>query len=372
MKLPFFDLKRQYSNLQIEIDEAVNRVVKSGMYIGGVEVEQFEHEMAAYAQVHYAVGVSSGTDALLAALMALGVGEGDEVVTPPFTFISTAEVVSFLGARPVFVDVEDDTFNINPDLIEDKLTEKTKCIIPVHLFGQMADMHRIGKIAERHAIPVIEDAAQAIGAAIDKQRACSFGISGCLSFFPSKNLGAFGDGGMVLTDSEEVARNIRVIKEHGSAVRYYHAQIGFNGRLDALQAAVLKVKLSHLDQLAQLRREHAAEYNEKLRPYVTVPVLRDGYSHMYNQYSILADRRDELADHLRLRGVPTAIYYPIALHMQEVFANLGYRKGDFPVSELLCDRIISLPIFPEMTEEERGFVTEGVASFYEGSSVGST
>jgi len=372
MKLPFFDLKRQYRNIQEEIDEAVNRVVKSGMYIGGVEVEQLEHEAAAYAQVRHAVGISSGTDALLAALMALGVGDGDEVVTSPFTFIATAEVVSFLGARPVFVDVEEGTFNIDPGLIEEKLTKKTKCIVPVHLFGHMADMHRIAEIADRYAIPVVEDAAQAIGAAIGERRACSFGIAGCLSFFPSKNLGAFGDGGMVLTNSDEVAQNIRVIKEHGSAVRYYHARIGFNGRLDALQAAVLRVKLAYLDQWAQLRMEHAAEYNAKLKPFVTVPVLRDGYSHVYHQYSILAYKRDELAAHLQARGVPTAIYYPVPLHLQEVFGYLGYRKGDFPVSESLCDRIISLPIFPEMTAEERTQVIEGVSSFYDGSSAGSS
>lgn len=372
MKLPFFDLKRQYRNIQEEIDEAVNRVVASGMYIGGVEVEQLEDEAAAYAQVRHAMGISSGTDALLATLMALGVGDGDEVVTSPFTFIATAEVVTFLGARPVFVDVEEDTFNIDPGLIEEKLTKKTKCIMPVHLFGHMADMHRIGEIAERHALPVVEDAAQAIGAAIGERRACSFGIAGCLSFFPTKNLGAFGDGGMVLSDSDEVAQNIRVIKEHGSAVRYYHARIGFNGRLDALQAAVLRVKLAYLDQWAQLRREHAAEYNEKLKLFVTVPVLREGYSHVYNQYSILADKRDELATHLQARGVPTAIYYPVPLHMQEAFGYLGYRKGDFPVSESLCNRILSLPIFPEMTAEERAQVIEGVSSFYDGSSAGSS
>jgi dTDP-4-amino-4,6-dideoxygalactose transaminase len=368
MKLPFFDLKRQYKNYQQEIDEAVDRVVKSGMYIGGAEVEQFEQEMAAHAGVGYAVGVSSGTDALLAALMALCVGEGDEVITSPFTFIATAEVVAFLGAKPVFVDVEPDTFNMDPDLLEDRVTENTKCIVPVHLFGHMADMHRIGEIAKKHGIPVIEDAAQAVGAAIGNSRACSFGISGCLSFFPSKNLGAFGDGGMVLTNSEEVAHTIRVIKEHGSAVRYHHAQIGFNGRLDALQAAVLRVKLSHLDQLAQLRREHVARYNEKLNAHVTIPVLRDGYTHVYNQYSILTDRRDELADYLRERGIPSAIYYPIALHMQEVFSSLGYRRGDFPVAESLCDRILSLPIFPEMTEEEQDSVVDGVVSFFDASS----
>ncbi len=367
MQLPFFDLRRQYSAIGQEIDDAMNRVMRSGMFIGGEELELFERDAADYAHVRCAVGLSSGTDALLATLMALGIGEGDEVITSPFTFISTAEIISFLGARPVFVDVDGETFNLDPGLIEAKITDRTKCIIPVHLFGQMADMHRIGKLAERYGIPVVEDAAQAIGATIGERRAGSFGEAGCLSFFPTKNLGAFGDGGMVLTNSEEMARTIRIIKEHGSEVRYRHSRIGFNGRLDALQAAVLRVKLKYLDRWVKLRREHAAAYSEKLKPFVTVPVLREGYGHVYNQYSILTERRDELADHLRVHGMPTAIYYPIPLHLQEVFRYLGYREGDFPVSESLCSRIISLPIFPEMTSDERNCVIEGVISFFNGS-----
>jgi dTDP-4-amino-4,6-dideoxygalactose transaminase len=365
MNLPFFDLKRQYVELQDEIGDALQRVSQSGMYIGGDELVAFEQEAASYTSVRFGCGLSSGTDALLATLMALDVGSGDEVVTTPFTFIATAEVISFLGARPVFVDVLEDTFNMDPNLLEAAINERTRCIIPVHLFGQMADMERIMGIAGKHGIPVVEDAAQAIGASIGGKKACSFGVAGCLSFFPSKNLGAFGDGGMVLTDSEKLHRAIAVIKNHGSEVRYHHTRIGINGRLDAIQAAILRVKLRHLDTWAALRREHAGAYTERLSKYVTVPVSRDGYGHVFNQYTIRTGGRDELAAHLRERGVPSAIYYPIPLHLQEVFAGLGYRKGDFPVSEKLCEEVLSLPVFPEMTGEERDFVVESVISFFE-------
>jgi len=365
MNLPFFDLKRQYGELQEEIDAAISRVSASGMYIGGDELREFEREAAEYASVRFAVGLSSGTDALLAALMALGIGEGDEVITTPYTFIATAEVIAFLGASPVFIDVEEDTFNLDPDLLESKISARTKCIIPVHLFGHMADMPRIREIADRYGVPLVEDAAQAIGATIGGTMACGFGVAGCLSFFPSKNLGAFGDGGMVLTNAEEVEREIRVIKEHGSAVRYRHGRIGINGRLDALQAAVLRVKLKHLDRLVTRRREHTAAYDEGLARYVKVPVVRDGYGHVYNQYTIRTDRRDELAEYLRERGVPTAIYYPIPLHLQEVFRYRGYGEGDFPVSESLSRSVLSLPVFPEMTVDERDYVIETIVSFFE-------
>ena len=365
MKVPFFDLKRQYGVLQDEIDAALKRVSESGIYIGGEELEIFERDSADYASVRHAIGLSSGTDALLASLMALGVGEGDEVVTTPFTFIATAEVIAFLGARPVFVDVDERTFNLDPDQLESRITGRTKCIIPVHLFGQMADMVRIMEIAEKHAIPVVEDAAQAIGATIGDTMACGFGIAGCLSFFPTKNLGGFGDGGMVLTNSDDVAREIRVIKQHGSAVRYRHGRIGINGRLDAIQAAVLRVKLEHLDRWAADRRKHAAVYNERLAPYVTVPETQDGYGHVYNQYTIRSDRRDELVEYLQGRGVPTTVYYPLPLHLQEVFHYLGHGEGDFPVSEALSRSVLSLPVFPEMTPDEREFVIQTVVSFFE-------
>jgi dTDP-4-amino-4,6-dideoxygalactose transaminase len=374
MNVPFFDMTRQYSDIREEIDGAVRRVCASGRYIGGEELERFEAEAAAYASVRFAVGLSSGTDALLATLLALGVGEGDEVITTPFTFIATAEVIAFLGAAPVFVDVREDTFNMDLDLLEAKITPKTKCIMPVHLFGQMSDMHRINEIATqgtaaqgegKNQIAVVEDAAQAIGATIDGRMACGFGTAGCLSFFPSKNLGAFGDGGMVLTNSEEVQREIRIIKEHGSSVRYRHSRVGINGRLDALQAAVLRIKLKYLDALVERRREHAAEYDRRLGSCVSVPECTEGYGHVYNQYTIRTEHRDELRAYLAERGIPTAVYYPIPLHLQEVFGYLGYREGDFPVSESLCKEVLSLPIFPELSAEERTHVIETIIMFFD-------
>jgi dTDP-4-amino-4,6-dideoxygalactose transaminase len=364
MNLPFLDHTRKYREIRKEIDEVIQRVAASGRYIGGDEVSLFEEETARYASVRHAVGVSSGTDALLVSLMASGVQAGDEVITTPFTFIASAEVISFLGAKPVFVDIEEDTFNIDPDLIESHITERTACIIPVHIFGHMADMRRITAVARKYRLKVIEDAAQAIGATIESRQACSFGDAGCLSFFPSKNLGAFGDGGMVLTDSDEIAGVVRKLKEHGSAKRYHHSRIGINGRLDALQAAILRVKLRHLERWAQMRRAHAAAYAERLEEFVRVPVSKDGYGHVFNQYSILTQKRDELRMYLQERGVPTVVYYPIPLHFQEVFQYLGYREGDFPVSEEVSGRILSLPVFPELSQDEREYIIETILSFF--------
>jgi dTDP-4-amino-4,6-dideoxygalactose transaminase len=266
----------------------------------------------------------------------------------------------------VFVDIERDTFNIDPASIGDAITDRTKCILPVHLFGHMADMESIMAVAARHSIPVVEDAAQSIGARMKDGPACSFGIGGCLSFFPSKNLGAFGDGGMVLTSDEDFAHAVRVIKNHGQDTRYYHSRVGINGRLDALQAAVLRVKLSYLDGWTKARRAHASYYSDILGGTVEVPVTRPGYEHVFNQYSVLADRRDELIAHLKTEGVPTAVYYPLPLHLQEAFAYLGHTRGDFPVAEEISDRILSLPVFPELTEEERERVAASVLSFYGG------
>lgn len=364
MNVPFLDLKRQYAAIKDEIDDAVSRVVSSGVYIGGEEVSSFEREIAEYASVRYAVGVSSGTDALLATLMALGVGEGDEVITTPFTFIATAEVISLLGAQPVFVDIEEKTFNIDAEQLEARISESTKCIIPVHLFGHMAEMERILQIASIHGVRVIEDAAQSIGATINGRMACSFGDAGCLSFFPSKNLGAFGDGGIVLTNDEGIASRVRIIKEHGSDRRYHHSIIGMNGRLDAIQAAVLRAKLGHLEGWIALRAEHARVYTEGLREFVSVPETKDGYRHVFNQYCILTERRDELAGFLRERGIPTAVYYPVPLHLQPVFAYLGHRQGDLPVSEQASRRILSLPVFPELTRREQDHIVQSIRSFF--------
>jgi len=364
MKIPFLDLKRQYRKIKPEIEVAVREVMESGIYIGGDEVASFEKEMAEYTGVKYAISISSGTDALLACLMALGVNQGDEVITSPFTFIATAEVISFLGAKPVFVDIEEDTFNIDPLKIEKNITERTKCIIPVHLFGQMADMEKIMEVVEKYGIPVVEDAAQAVGSSINGKKSCTFGNAGCLSFFPSKNLGAFGDGGMILTNDQELASRIRIIKEHGSSRRYYHSTLGFNGRLDAIQAAILRVKLRYLDSWSEMRRKNADYYNQKLSKHVKVPLQKDGYLHVYNQYSICTENRDELVNYLRESGIPTAIYYPLPLHLQNVFQKAGYREGDFPVSEKISKNIVSLPVFPELNEEEREYIAETIVSFF--------
>jgi dTDP-4-amino-4,6-dideoxygalactose transaminase len=365
MELPFLDLTRQYRALSSQIDPAIARVVESGRYIGGEEVTQLEEELAGYCGVRFGVSMASGTDALLACLMAMGVCEGDEVITTPFTFIATAEVVCILKAKPVFVDIEPDTFNIDPALLESKISDRTKCIIPVHIFGHMADMERICGIAGGQGIGVLEDAAQAVGASIGGKRACGFGEAGALSFFPSKNLGAFGDGGMILTDSETIAKKAAMIKDHGSEKRYHHSVVGFNGRLDAIQAAVLRVKLKHLESWNERRRANASYYNDVLKKYVSVPVERDGCRHVYHQYSVLTDRRDKLCGFLRERGIPTVVYYPVPLHLQEVFKDLGYKKGDFPVTEEVSKKVVSLPCFPEITDEERAAVAKAVIEFFE-------
>ena len=364
MQIPFLDLKRQYQGIKEEIDPVVREVVESGRYIGGEKVETFEKNIAQYIGVKYAIGVSSGTDALLASLMAIGIGPGDEIITTPFTFIATAEVVSFLGAEPVFVDIDERSFNINPDLIEEKINTKTRAIIPVHLFGQMAEMERITEIAKEHGLKIIEDAAQSIGATYKGEKACNIGDVGCLSFFPSKNLGAFGDGGMVCTNDDDIAKTVKELKEHGSSEKYHHSRIGFNGRLDAIQAAILDVKLKHLDRWSKKRIENANYYNNSIKEYLKTPdKVVDGV-HVYNQYSVLSERRDELVQYLSSKGVPTAIYYPIPLHLQPVFSYLGYKKGDFPVAEKISERIFSLPIFPELYPEEKDYIVDTIIEFY--------
>lgn len=364
MNIPFLDLTRQYELMKNEIDETLQRVAASGHYIGGEEIQKLEEEIARYCGTGFGVSLSSGTDALLASLMAVGVGEGDEVITSPFTFISTAEVVSLLRARPVFVDIEQDTFNLDPDLVESRITERTKCIIPVHLFGHMADMHALLDIAHRHGLKVVEDAAQAIGSSFDGKKAGSLGDTGCFSFFPSKNLGAFGDGGLVITDDQELSKRIGIIKDHGSTRRYHHSMLGFNGRLDAIQAAVLRVKLRYLDEWTEKRRRNASYYGERLGKYVKVPFCREGYFHVFHQYSILTEQRDRLTEYLSSRGVPTAIYYPIPLHLQEVFRGLDYGKGDFPVAETVSEKILSLPVFPELEDNEKEYIVNAIVSFF--------
>lgn len=351
------DLKKQYASIQEDMDQAIRSVVESGRFIGGPEVERLEAEMSRYLGVQYAVGCASGTDALQLALMALKIGLGDEVVTTPFTFVATAEAITLLGARPVFVDIDPRTYCIDPAGIEGVLTEKTKAIIPVHLYGQAADWDPIEAIARTHSLALIEDGAQAIGAEYKGRKACSLGDVGCLSFFPSKNLGAYGDGGMVTTNDPALAETLRMMRAHGSRVKYQHKILGVNSRLDALQAAVLRVKLPHIDHWNERRRQHAALYNELLADLdVMTPFCAPGNVHVYHQYSIRVRDRDTLQTQLKAAGVPTAVHYPIPLHLQEAFQYLGYEEGDFPVSEQVAREIISLPMYPELEEDDIRYI----------------
>jgi dTDP-4-amino-4,6-dideoxygalactose transaminase len=347
--IPLLDLKAQYAFLREEIREALDRVLNSQQFILGPEVEAFEREVADYCQCAYAVGVSSGTDALLVVLMALDLQPGDEVIVPAFSFFGTAGVVARLGARPVFADIEAGTFNLDPRSVADKISGKTKAILPVHLFGQMADMRSIGEIAARHNVPVIEDAAQAIGAELDGKRAGSIGLAGCLSFFPSKNLGGFGDGGMVVTNDAALADRLRLLRMHGFRTKYENELLGGNFRLDAIQAAVLRVKLRYLDRWTAARQKNAALYRELLTG-VGLPVENAG-RHIYNQFVIRHARRDELREYLRRQQIGCDVYYPSPLHLQPCFSSLGHRPGEFPVSEKACGEVLALPIYPELTPE---------------------
>jgi dTDP-4-amino-4,6-dideoxygalactose transaminase len=376
MKIPLLDLKAQYAAIKDEVKIAVDDVLESQVFILGPKVDELEKNVAVYSQVKHAVGVSSGTDALLVALMALDIKPGDEVITTPFTFFSTAGVISRLCARPVFVDIDPVTFNINPEKIEGVITKKTRAIIPIHLFGQCADMSAVMEIAGKHNLFVIEDAAQSIGAGYRGRRAGSMGHMGIFSFFPSKNLGGFGDGGMVVTNDGALYERLRILRVHGSKPKYYHKIIGGNFRLDALQAAVLNVKLKYLDEWSRKRRENAEYYDLKfrdsglvLRGAVTTPrpvhkAGGDRNYHIYNQYTIRAKDRDMLQAHLNAHTVGTEIYYPLPLHLQECFKDLGYQKGDLPVSEDAAGSVLSLPIYPELTPSQQDYVVERIVAFY--------
>jgi dTDP-4-amino-4,6-dideoxygalactose transaminase len=366
MKVPLLDLKAQYATLRDELRAAVDRVLESQQFINGPEVKQLEEAVAAYSSCTRAVGVSSGTDALLCALMTLGIGPGDEVITVPFTFFATVGSIVRTGARPVFVDIEPQTFNMNPALLEAAITPRTKAVMPVHLFGQCADMDPILEMARKHNLHVIEDAAQAIGATYKGRAAGTMGTFGCLSFFPSKNLGGLGDGGMILSQDPELTDRCQVFRQHGSKPKYYHKFVGGNFRLDTLQAAGLLVKLKYLDGWSQRRRENARRYDELFAgcPAVTAPRIRDGNVSIYNQYVIrVGDRRDALRTHLADTGVGTEIYYPLSLHEQECFADLGYRRGAFPESEKAAAETLALPIYPELTPEQIEYVARQVKAF---------
>jgi len=370
MSVPLLDLKEQYATIRDEIRTAIDRVCDTQQFILGPEVEALETEIASLCGSRFAIGVSSGTDALLATLMALPIGPGDEVITTPYSFFATAGVITRLGARPVFVDVEPHTFNIAAENVESCITARTKAILPVHLFGRCANVQNLLPTATRHGIPVIEDAAQAIGATDEQGRqAGTLGDAGCFSFFPSKNLGAFGDGGMIVTNNADFAERLRLLRVHGGERKYYHRIIGGNFRLDAIQAAVLRVKLKYLHAWTEARRRNAHRYRRYfveggLTQYVVLPEETSG--HVYNQFVVRCPERDRLQQFLREQGVTTEIYYPHPLHLQECFHSLGYRRGDFPQAEAAAREALALPIYPELTECQQHYVVQRCQDFYRG------
>lgn len=360
----FIDLKVQYNQIKQEIDSAIKNVVESTQFILGPDVSELEKEIGQYCKTKYAIGVASGTDALLLPLMAIGLTSGDEVITTPFTFIATAEVIAFLGAKPVFVDIDYDTMNIDSSKIEKAITKKTKAIIPVHLYGQCADMDPILEIAKKNNLFVLEDAAQAFGAEYKNKKAGTIGNAGAFSFFPSKNLGCYGDGGMIITNDEKLADKIAMLRVHGSKKRYEHKYIGINGRLDTIQAAILRVKLRHFENWIKLRKEKFDYYSEKLKDIVLVPEEKEYNKYVCHQYTIRTSKRDELSKYLNDLSIPTAIYYPKPLHLQEAFAYLGYKNGDFPVSERCAREVLSLPFFPEITYEQQDIIIKSIKEFF--------
>ena len=368
-QVPFLDLKAQYATLRSEIREAIDRVCDSQQFILGPEVKALEKEVAAFCEVRHAIGVSSGTDALLAALMALGIGPGDEIITTTYSFFATAGVIARVGARPVFIDIDPETFNLNSGGIAAAVTSKTKAVIPVHLFGQCADMESVMEVARRNKLYVIEDAAQALGAR-DKEgrQAGTIGDVGCFSFFPTKNVGGFGDGGMVVTHDDGLAELLRVLRVHGGKPKYHHKIVGGNFRLDAIQAAVLRVKLKYLPAWIGARRRNADRYRVlfdefKLLELVVLPIERQ--EHTYNQFATRFPDRDRLQVFLRDRGVETEVYYPVPLHLQECFSTLGFRQGDFLEAESAARDCLALPVYPELTEEQQRYVVHRIREFYQ-------
>ena len=365
---PFLDLKAQYAGIREEVTAAVDRVLESQIFIMGPEVSAFEEEIKAQVGCEHVFGCASGSDALLLALMALGVSPGDEVITVPFTFVATVGAIARLHARTVFVDVDPVTFNLDPNELEKAITPRTKAIIPVHLFGLCADMDAILEVAGRRGIPVVEDAAQAIGAKFRGRVAGSMGTFGCFSFFPSKNLGGAGDGGLITTNDAELAAKLKLLRNHGSKTKYDYVLLGINSRLDALQAAILRVKLKHLKAWAEGRRRNASRYRELAREFglsggVTLPREPEGYFHVYNQFTIRSAQRDGLKEYLQGRGIPSEIYYPHALHLQPAFAELGYSSGAFPESERCSGEVLSLPIYPELKDEHLLAVVQAIRDF---------
>lgn len=369
MRVPLLDLQGQYQGLREELLAAVTRVMDSQRFVLGDEGRALESEIAEYCRTKFAIGCASGSDALLLALMALDVKAGDEVITTPFSFFATGSAITRLGARPVFVDIDPLTYNIDPEAVAQAITPRTKAIMPVHLYGQCADMDKLSKIAERRGIPIVEDAAQAIGAEDAGRCSGSLGVIGCFSFYPTKNLGGAGDGGIMTTEDSGLATRLRTLRVHGGAVEYRHSEVGINSRLDELQAAVLRVKLTHLDRWSNQRRQNAQRYDDLLNEQqpafaLTTPYVREATRHIFHQYVLrVPGHRDDLVKHLAENGVGTGIYYPIPLHLQECFAFLGYEEGDCPEAERAARETLALPIYPELTEAQQEYVVESVVSF---------
>ncbi|GAA0424571.1 MAG: DegT/DnrJ/EryC1/StrS family aminotransferase [Bacillota bacterium] len=361
--IPMVDLKEELYLIRSPIIETLGDVLDSGEYILGEKGEKLEKAIAKYVGASYGAGVANGTDALELSLKALNVGDGDEVITTPFTFFATGEAIAQVGATPVFVDIEEETYNIDPAKIEEQITEKTKAILVVHLYGQIARMKEIIDIAKKYNLKVIEDACQAIGAEDDRKRVGSIGDIACFSFFPSKNLGAFGDAGMITTNQKKVYEQICKLRNHGSKEKYYHSSIGMNSRLDEFQAAILLIKLSYLDIFLHQRREVARRYTDNFKEFVKSPVIPNNKAHTFHQYCIELDKRDELALELRNYGIASAIYYPIPLHLQQAFHYLEYKEGDFPIAEKVANRILALPIYPMLSIQKQEYVIEKVLNF---------
>ncbi|WP_096895592.1 DegT/DnrJ/EryC1/StrS family aminotransferase [Candidatus Scalindua japonica] len=364
-KVPLIDLKRQYNGIKEEINIAIQDVLESQAFILGPQVTEFEGLFASHCNTKHAVGVSSGTDALILALKSLGVGDGDEVITTPFTFFATVESICNVGAKPVFADIDHETFNIRPDLIEKSISNKTKAIIPVHLYGQCSDMDQILEIAKKHDLRVIEDSAQSVGAEYKGRKAGSMGDLGCFSFFPSKNLGGMGDGGMVTCNSKKLEELIQMLRIHGGKPKNYHAALGINGRLDTLQASILIKKLGHLDHWCEERRQKASYYTEKMKGLdLVTPKVMDFNKHVFHLYVIRVKERDRLMAHLKTNNIDCAVYYPVPQHLQKCLADLGYKPGDMPETEMAAKETLALPIFPELTQKEQDYVIETVEDFF--------
>ena len=357
--IPMVDLQRQYQRLKPEMDEAIQDVLNQCQFILGPQVSALENEIASYHGVPFAAGVASGTDALLLALRACGIGPGDEVITTPFTFIATAEVIALLQAAPVFVDIVPDTFNMDPRKIEAKITKKTRAIIPVHLFGHPAEMDPILELARKYHLKVIEDCAQAFGAVYRGKKVGTLGDCGCFSFFPSKNLAGYGDGGMVITQNQEMGKSIKMLRNHGSTVKYYHSVLGYNSRLDEIQAAIILVKFKHMDDFNAARRRHADLYRTSITGEdIILPLERSGCHHVYHQFTLRSKYRDQIMASLHNQGIASAIYYPVPLHRQEVFAGYGSAGEILPHAETCTAEVLSLPMFPELKQEEIQLISD--------------